>query len=269
MIKQLVDRIRVTRRQPAHEFVPEGWERAERERSIQGWNVESVVAAQAARLPELERTLASTSPLGCASSRRQFSRGDVTEHNTLATFAYVAALAAGGGPEFSLLDWGGGVGQYGKIAQAVLPDIRVDYYCKEVPVQCRHGRRYFPEATFFERDEQLADRTFDLVLASGAVQYVQHWRTAIERLVAATRRYLFVTRLPVVLQCPSYVLLQRAYQYGYDTEYLGWCLNRDEFVDATAQLGVELVREFIIGETARVAGAPEPYHTRGFLFRPK
>ena len=154
MIKQLVDRIRGTRRQPAHEFVPEGWERAERERSIQGWNVESVVAAQAARLPELERTLASTSPLGCASSRRQFSRGDVTEHNTLATFAYVAALAAGGGPEFSLLDWGGGVGQYGKIAQAVLPDIRVDYYCKEVPVQCRHGRRYFPEATFFEPDHR-------------------------------------------------------------------------------------------------------------------
>jgi hypothetical protein len=31
---------------------------------------------------------------------------------------------------------------------------------------------------------------------------------------------------------------------------------------------LKLVREFVVAEWADIAGAPEPYHDRGYLFRP-
>ena len=37
-------------------------------------------------------------------------------------------------------------------------------------------------------------------------------------------------RLPIALDAPSFVVLQRAGVYGYETEYLGWVVSRDELL---------------------------------------
>jgi hypothetical protein len=87
-------------------------------------------------------------------------------------------------------------------------------------------------------------------------------------LAESTGRLLLVTRLPVVREAASYVVLQRAHRYGYDTEYLGWRLNRDEFLTAASQVGLTLLREFVLGEEEWAGGAPEPARASGFLFRP-
>jgi hypothetical protein len=50
-------------------------------------------------------------------------------------------------------------------------------------------------------------------------------------------------------------------------EYLGWCLNKAEFLAEASKLGLTLVREFVIGEQPPIANAPEPCQYRGFLFR--
>jgi putative methyltransferase (TIGR04325 family) len=197
----------------------------------------------------------------------------VADHNTAVSFAYVATLAAlsaatEGRRRISMLDWGGGVGQYSLVARAAVPHLAIDYFCKEVPVQCEAGRRELRDATFFTSDDEFAGRKFDLVLASGALHYDPQWRDVLSRLASATARYLFVTRQPTVLEAPSYVVLQRAYEHGYDTEYLGWCINRTEFLAASSASGLKLFREFVVAEWADIPGAPEPYHDRGYLFIP-
>jgi hypothetical protein len=80
--------------------------------------------------------------------------------------------------------------------------------------------------------------------------------------------YLLVTRVPVALRSPSFVVLQRAYAYGYDTEYLGWVIDRDELVAVARAGGAELVRELVLPALLSADGAPEvPVEHRGFLFR--
>ena len=37
---------------------------------------------------------------------------EYARHNTYVSFGYVAALAAAGRNEMSMLDWGGGIGEY-------------------------------------------------------------------------------------------------------------------------------------------------------------
>ena len=67
----------------------------------------------------------------------------------------------------------------------------------------------------------------------------------------------------------SFVVVQRPYVHGYDTEYPGWFLNRAEFLAAADGLGMRLVREFLIQERPFVPDAPEQADYRGFLFEPR
>ena len=89
------------------------------------------------------------------------------------------------------------------------------------------------------------------------------------RLAAATTGYLLVTRLPIALHSPSFVVLQRAGGYGYATEYLGWVVARDELLAEAASAGLVLDRELLLDAWLSADGAPEdPIGHRGFLFRP-
>ena len=275
MLKQLVRNFGSRKRlgRARYEFVPDGWDRAIRDCRVKGWDVEAVPRAQARWLARLRSNLLDTAPLGVRSNDAAFTPTDVANHNTAVSFAYVASLAAlsaatEGHRRISMLDWGGGVGQYALVARAAIPHVAIDYFCKEMPVQCEAGRRELPDATFFTSDDEFAGRKFDLVLASGALHYDQQWCDVLKRLASVTRRYLFVTRQPTILQAKSYVVLQRAYEHGYDTEYLGWCLNRTEFLAAATAAGLKLLREFVVAEWADILHAPEPYHDRGYLFTP-
>jgi putative methyltransferase (TIGR04325 family) len=275
MLKQLVRNFgaRKRRGQARYEYVPEGWQRAVRDWRVKGWDVDAVPRAQGRWLTQLRSNLAGTAPLGVRSKDTAFTPTDAAEHNTAVSFAYVVTLTAlsaatEGRRRISLLDWGGGVGQYALIARAVAPQVAIAYHCKEVAVQCEAGRRELPDATFYASDDEFCCQKFDLVLASGALHYAQNWREVLARLATATERYLFVTRQPTVLEAESFVVLQRAYEYGYNTEYLGWCLNRTDFLAAASEFGLKLVREFVVAEWADIPGAPEACHDRGYLFRP-
>lgn len=266
MLKRMVKRWRRDAGGAHYEYVPEGWARETTDSLVKGWNVAAVVDAQLARLEAWRRSFSDTSPLGMSDADRPATSGELTTHNTAVSFAYVVALAARNQDRLSLLDWGGGVGQYCFAAEAAVPGVAIDYHCKEVPVQCHHGRRVLPRATFYTTDEQFAARRFDLVFASGALHYAEDWPSVLATLAAATGQYLFITRLPVVFHADSFVYLQRAYAHGYDTEYLGWALNRNEFIATAEQQGLQLAREFLVSESAHIPAAPEDPQSRGFLF---
>lgn len=252
---------------PPLEYVPEGWQYQARNPEVTGWNVESVAAAQQATWTTLRSALEGSKPLGIAPEAAQITNHNFVFHNTIMCYAYVLARTARNKDSISILDWGGGLGQYFLIAKALLPEVEIRYFCKELPILAQQGRQLLPEVTFYEDDRYLKQR-YDLVMASGALQYVDDWQATLAELASVTGQYLYVTRLPVVQQTSSFVVVQRPYKMGYDTEYLSWHINRDEWMSAVQNANLELVREFLIAEQLTVYRAPENAQMRGFLLRP-
>ena len=130
-----------------------------------------------------------------------------------------------------------------------------------------YGRSLIPQAHFYA-DERCLQRTYDLALASTSLHYAQDWRGTLERLASATAGYMFVTGLPMVERAESFVFVNRGRRHGYYTEDSGWCLNRDEFLCAAKEVGLALMREFMIGHRPVIHRAPEQNEYRGFLFQP-
>jgi putative methyltransferase (TIGR04325 family) len=256
---------------PEWEYVPEGWARLEADPRIKGWDVEAIAAAHRATWPSYRQAIEGPGPLGIYHEvpvGEEVKRDVPIQQNVIMSFAYVLALAARLADRISVLDWGGGIGHYYPLSQGLLPGIEIDYHIKDVPALCAAGRVLFPEVHFYEDDSCLRSR-YDLVFASNSLQFSAAWEKTFSGLAAAAGRYLFVTRLPVSVHGPSFVVLQRAYGYGYDTEFLGWVFGRDELLEAAAQAGMSFLREFVF-HSWPIPGAPaNPVELRGYLFAPQ
>lgn len=251
---------------PEWQYIADGWKYERFHPEVKGWNVTDVLEAYKSKWANFVEMTEGTGPLGVAHESDLAANEDINNHNTILTFAYALTLAARGLTSLSMLDWGGGIGHYFLLAKAVLPGVAIDYHCKDVPVVAEYGARLFPGQHFYS-DDSCLQRTYDFVMASTSMHYTEDWKSLFAGLTAAAQGYVFITRLPTALLAPSYVFLQRAYNYGYNTEYLGWCLNRGEFLNEGEKLGLSLIREFIIGERPTIVDAPEPCQYRGFLFR--
>ena len=248
------------------EYIPEGWQALKTDPNIKGWNVESVLEAYKANWPNFLKTLEGTLPFGISPESSSQAYTNFIFHNLMMTYAYALSLSTRHKSSISMLDWGGGIGHYYLLSQNLVPALEIDYHCKDVPVLAEHGRSLFPKAHFYT-DETCLERKYDFVLVSGSFQYSQDWVSALKGLAQATGGYLFITRLPIAHQAPSFVIVQRPYQYGYNTEYLGWCLNRGEFLQCAQKLGLELIREFVVEPLPPIHRAPEQPEHWGFLFR--
>ena len=255
------------------EYVPQGWRALRTDPNLRGWDVPSVTEAYRRHWDTYRAAVASTLPLaitpehipGVGLAADSYGELDVLLHNTVMSYAYALARGARGKAALSLLDWGGGVGHYYHLSRALLPDLDLAYSCKDLPGTIAVGRQLVPEATFYN-DDRCFEQTYDLVLASGSLQFAQEWQGLVGRLAAASTGYVFVNQLPVVHRAPSFVFVQRPYGHGYATEYLGWCLRRGEVLAVAEQHGLRLVREFVNGFKPPVHRAPEAPEYRGFLF---
>jgi putative methyltransferase (TIGR04325 family) len=248
---------------PDWEYLPGGWPEASA--AVPGWNADSVVKTQLERWPSFVRSVATSAPFGL-SNESAGGLPDYGAHNTIMTFGYVLARAAQNCKRLTMLDWGGGIGHYYAYARALLPDLELAYYCRDLPNLVSGGRTVLPEATFYTNEDEALSKRYDLVVASSSLHYSRDWRPLLARLAAATTGYLYVTRQPFVREADSFVVVQRPHRYGYQTEYPGWFLNRDEFLTAAGEAGLKLVREFLIWEIPNVPNAPEAADYRGFLF---
>jgi putative methyltransferase (TIGR04325 family) len=273
VITKALIRMRRGRETPEWEYVPEGWRR--RPSPQTGWNVESVVRAQRAkwdRFVALIDANGGTAPLAVYHEAAALSNDSPIAHHTFMTYGYVLALAARSaapGDPLSILDWGSGLGHYFVVSRALLPDVTLDYHARDLPLLCEAGRATVPEITFHDNDADalaLGARRYDLIVASSSLYYHEHWRDVLRGFAAASRRYVYVARLPIVQRAPSFVVVQRPHAVGYNTEYLGWFLNRDEFLAGAREAGLRLVREFLADERPHAHGAPEQCEFRGFLF---
>jgi putative methyltransferase (TIGR04325 family) len=243
------------------EYVPEGFARP-----APGWDVEAIARVYREKWPSFLEATRGSGPLGVNHEvplGQPVPREDRDAQQMVLAFGYALALAAAGKQRLSLLDWGGGPGHYAVLARALLPGVEVEYHSRDLPALVALGRELLPGDAFHDDDTPL-ERRYDLVVASSSLQYHEDWRGTLRRLADATDGYLLVTRVPVARSCPSFVVLQRAQAYGYETEYLGWVLNREELLEAA---GLRLVRELVLPAWLTAEGAPEaPVEHRGFLF---
>jgi putative methyltransferase (TIGR04325 family) len=246
-------------------YVPEGW-RAQRP-EMKGWTDPGVAQSVEQNWPNLVRNLEGPGPLGVAHFPWSTTRENAGYHNAMMSYGYVLALAAGKKDSISLLDWGGGAGHYDLYSKVLLPAVEVEYHCYDVPSLCEVGRKMLPAAHFHDDVEDFAGRQFDLVISSSSLHYFEDWRAVLCQLSAATREFLYLARLQMVRNSPSFVVEQRPYRAGYYTQCLSWFLNRDELLRCAEESGLELVREFIFLEQWAVRDAPEKPEGRGFLFR--
>jgi len=250
---------------PEWEYIPAGWAYATAHPEVTGWNVESVLQIYRAKWPAFAAAAQSSRPLDFTHESPAFTGGDLNAHNAVMTFAYVLARAAQQRPSLSLLDWGGGSGHYYLLARTLYPDIRLDYHCRDLPLLAAYGAELFPDQSFSSDDSCLA-RRYDLVMANASLHYSQEWRGVLAGLAKAATGFLYVGSFPLVADAPSFVFVQRPQAYGYGTEYLAWCLNRDEFLAECVRMGLTLLREFVYGYAPPIHAAPGQAEYRGFLF---
>ena len=230
------------------------------------YDTPAVVAGHRAKWPRFAALVAGPGPLGVSHESDLATRDDLATHNTVVSFAYVAARAARGG-RLSLLDWGGGPGHYALFARAALPGVEVAYASCDLPAIAALGPELLPGDRFFS-DDRCFDETYDLVVASGALHYVVDWQATLRRLAASAGRSLYVTRFPVT-DGPSFVYVQHvpaAYGYGDNLSITSWCISRADFLATVEAAGLRLAREFVVGEGWPIVGAPTPCLVRGFLF---
>jgi putative methyltransferase (TIGR04325 family) len=242
------------------EYVPQGWN------AVKGWNDQSVADAQEQHWPTLVRNLQGPGPLGVSHLPWHITRDDRADHNIIMSYGYVLALAARKKDVLSILDWGGGVGHYYLYSKALLPEVGIEYHCYDVPNLCRLGRKLLPEIHSHDDERDLLGRQYDVVVSSSSLHYFEDWRDQVRKLAAATRGFLYVSRLQVVNCVPSFVVVHKVLRAGY-TEFLSWSINRQEFLSCAEECGLELVREFVFTEQWTIRGAPEKAECRGFLFR--
>lgn len=232
-----------------------------------GWLHESIVAEQRRKWPVVTAAMARPLPLGRSHEARLGVPVSIAEHNLAMTFGYVLGRAAEGKDSLHILDWGGGIGHYHALARALRPDLRLDYTVKDLPGLCAAGRELNPTCRYIDSDDAALSRRYDLVFASSSIHYTRDVHGLVRKLCAAADRWLMITRQPMIDRHDDFIVLQRAYAYGYDTEYPGWFLNRGRLLETVMSQGFELEREFLLDHQPAVHNAPEQCYFAGFLFQ--
>lgn len=230
-----------------------------------GWNVADAALVYRRKWPAFLKHVRSGGVLGIPPDAIRYDGFDVAFHNTVMCFAHALTTAAGGRPALSLLDWGCALGHYRIYAERLVPGLALEYSGRDLDAMIAEARQVQPDATFHDTDACL-DYVYDLVMASTSLQYERNWQELARRLVRAARGWIYVTGLPVLRSAKSFTFVQRAQGYGYNTEYVAWCLNRSEFLSAMESSGASLRHEYVLGYRPRIKGAPEQCEYRGFLF---
>lgn len=245
------------------EFVSMSWPKKENSR---GWLENSIASTQRKKWDEFNQALNKPDPLGIAHEAIELNHEDFCTHNLVMTFGYILGLVAQSKKSLSILDWGGGLGHYYLFSKTLYPDIHIDYTCKDTMLLCNEARALLPEVQFQSIPEKVFEQQYDLVFASCSIHYEENWQVLIENLISSSKKYIYLTRVPIVEGSASFVILQRPHLYGYNTEYISWVFNRDEFLEQIYRHKVKLLREFLVDKHPLVHNAPKQGKFSGFLF---
>lgn len=160
-----------------------------------GWEHPSVIETQQRKWPAFVQAVRSTNPLGVYHEAADIESENPAAHNFVLAFAYVLARAAVGRRSLSVLDWGGGLGHYAVIARAVMPEVSVDYTVFDLPALCAAGQEVLPDVHFTSNAEACLSRRYDLIFASGSLQYAADWQNLLRRFATSSQDWVFLSTL--------------------------------------------------------------------------
>jgi putative methyltransferase (TIGR04325 family) len=149
-------------------------------------------------------------------------------------------------PEAKLLDFGCGNGQYRLILSACSHTVKWDYVGVDIrPDFIQFCRKIYPK-TCFETVEEgsplpFSDNEFDIVLASGVIQYVQNEVATLAELRRVTQEYVLVSRLPTWKYRCSQIVLQRLQGAWGEEQYPLHVFNRHMIEGIFAQVGFSVI----------------------------
>ena len=187
---------------------------------------------------------------------------DGDENSKYMLFGYVLALATRHQQKLSVLDYGGNLGDYYWLGQALAPGVNFDYHCKELPQVAAAGRLLTPDVTW-HIDNGCLSGSYDLVMFSSSIQCLPDWQDVLLRAAQSASAYLFLSDVATVQDGPAYVATHRS---GGRT-HLQIQLKRSEIVATAERAGLRLVREFAMGQHPPIVNAPEQPTCRGWLFQ--
>jgi len=235
-----------------------------------GWDLQSIVDLQVSKWELFKNAVNSLKPLGInhESNNQQFNL-DLYSHNTIYSYAYVLLLSSHNKSSIKILDWGGGIGHYGIISDSLLKPIKINikYNCYDLSKFCIAGSKLNPNYTYFDNTKSALNNNYDLIIASSSLWYEQDWKETMLNLANSTNEYLYITRMNFISKKESYVAVQRPSIFGYNTEYMCWIINENEFIAHAKKIGLELIREIYIGHSFPIFKAPEQGHFKGFIFK--
>jgi putative methyltransferase (TIGR04325 family) len=241
------------------EYIPQGWDTTLIDNSG-SWDSEIVVKKKVDAWPQQLDSIQSPNVLAQT----------IDQHNLIITFGYVASLVAQRKKVISILDWGGGFGWYYNIAKSLLPDLVIDYHCRDVNEMVAAGRKLNPDVTF-HNDDQCFDREYDLTMANGAISYSPDWKKTLSSLAQCSSKYIYLSKDELHDAATTFAVLDRAYHYDTQNGHnmLIWFFNRSEYLFSILKDDFRLVREFKLMQFGYdVSNAPDQNRDRhGFLFR--
>lgn len=255
--KALLDVIRSA----SFEFIDYSWPQG---MQLKGWQADGVRESRENNWQSFVSSLQGNGLLGVGEKELLFPQHMKLDIQTLyLSYGYCLALACHNKQCVSILDWGGGTGNYYLVSRKLMPNVSMTYHCADLSSVCVAGRELLPEVTFDE-NETWKEKKYDFVFSSSSLHYLEDWHTTLAALIQSSKQYLYVTRMPFVVTGKSFVMIQRAAMY--ETEYLGWVLNRQEFIRFVEQRGMKLVQQFVNHKGPQIAKAPEKNLYMGFLF---
>ena len=195
-------------------------------------------------------------------AREPMLYADGDENLKYAVFGYVLALASRNQQQITVLDYGGNVGDYYWLGRELVPGVKLDYHCKELPRVAEVGRRVSPDVTW-HTDDGCFKRSFDLVMFSSSIQCLPNWQDVLVRAGKSTVGYLLLSDVPTVRERESYVATHRS----AGQTHLQVQVNRAELIAAAEGAGLRLVREFAMGAHPLIVNAPEQPACVGWLFQ--
>ena len=243
-------------------YAPDGWD-TQLGHNSEGWNSAPIIENMESEFENFADQCRQTIPLGFSHLRTEADSGiTLRNHNLNMIWAYVLAFASRNKKTLSILDWGGGLGHLYLVAKSVIPEVTLDYHCKEMPATVATGRRINPSVTWYDNDDCLA-KSFDVVLVSGSLQYMVDWREALKNLSAATKNYALLMQTPIVDKGSGFMAIQRM----GDTELLHQQFNKAEIIGQMNNYGFSLVREFVDGSRLKVVNTEIRCELKGWLFK--
>ena len=176
--------------------------------------------------------------------------------------AYVFAKISREQSSISVLDFGGAAGGYYRIARNAIPEVKIDYTVQELPELCRFGSRARPDVRFVSDKDSLS-AGYDLVFASGAIQYIRDWRKQFDLLATRADPWLFVTRV-MSLRHTSKIIEQTI-----DGSVISvWAIGQEDLLEEARRHDMKLVDIFDLqSEFEPIVGLNESPVVKGYLFR--